>query len=83
MRLYRTSRHQEAFLPERGFNMNINTSLFYAALAACLGTGYGARYIQSDMAPARIEVARYAECEDPGKPQLDKTQRPLARGGGF
>jgi hypothetical protein len=62
--------------------MNINTSLFYAALAACLGTGYGARYIQSD-SPARIEVARYAECEDNGKPKFDKTQRPLARGESF
>lgn len=62
--------------------MNINPSLFYAALAACLGTGYGAHYIQSDT-PPRIEVARYSECEDTGKPKFDKTQRPIARGESF
>lgn len=63
--------------------MNINTYVFYAALVACLGTGYGARYIQGDMAPTRIEVARYNGCEDSDKPRFDKTQRPLARGEGF
>jgi hypothetical protein len=62
--------------------INIKSSLFYALIAGCLGTGYGAHYFvsQGDRVPHEL---RYAECEDSGKPKLDKTQRPLARGQGF
>ena len=39
--------------------MNIKTSLFYAALAACLGTGYGAHYLVADTA----HVPPLVECQ--------------------
>lgn len=61
--------------------INIKSSLLYAALAACLGGGYGAHYLVSQ---ADMDRARVAECEDySGKPKLDKIPRPLSRGGNF
>lgn len=63
--------------------INIKSSLFYAALAACLGTGYGTHYLVAQDKPRALDL-RYAECEDTsGKPTLDKTQRPLAKGESF
>jgi hypothetical protein len=64
--------------------MNIKSSLFYAALAACLGTGYGAHYLVSGGEKIiRVPVPQ-AECEDTsGRPRLDKTPRPLSRGGSY
>lgn len=65
--------------------MNIKSSLFYAALAACLGTGYGASYLvsQGSNDPVRVMVPR-VECEDnSGRPTLDKTPRALSRGEDF
>jgi hypothetical protein len=43
--------------------INIKAYLFYAALAACLGTGYGAHYFvsQNDRPPLDL---RAIECED-------------------
>lgn len=84
---YKISRYLEALLQtEWGFNMiNIKTSLFYAALAACLGTGYGAHYLvsQGDADRVRMTVPS-VECEEnSGKQKLDKNPRPLSRGQGF
>lgn len=62
--------------------INIKSSLFYAALAACLGAGYGAHHLVSQGDRAGFE--RSIECEDnSGRPRLDKTHRPLARGKSF
>lgn len=58
---------------------NIKYSVFCAALAACLGTGYGANYLMSSRADV-IPV----ECEQVGgKPAFDKTPRPLSSGQDF
>lgn len=61
--------------------INIKSSLFYAALAACLGTGYGAHSLMS-YDRASLEL-RSVECEDMGKPKFDKTPRPLSSGESF
>lgn len=73
--------------PERGSNMiNIKSSLFYAALAACLGGGFGGGYVvsQRDIDNARAEAVRSVQCDDmSGKPKFDKSQRPLSTGRSF
>lgn len=80
----RASRLHGVFRLERVIKMmNVKSYLLYTALAACLGTGYGAHYLvaRNDSRPLDL---RSVECEDTsGKPTLDKTQRPLATGGDF
>jgi len=51
--------------------MNIKSSLFYAALAACLGTGYvgGTAVSQRDIDRLSVPQAAFAQC---GETEDDK-----------
>lgn len=65
--------------------INIKSSLFYAAMAACLGTGYGASYLvsQGNNDPARVFVPR-VECEETEADKQFRSTRPLnSKGQGF
>jgi hypothetical protein len=63
--------------------MNIKSSLFYAALAACLGTGGVGGYVMSqrDIDHVRGEAIRAMQCDDGQK--LDRTPRAISRGQSF
>jgi hypothetical protein len=69
--------------------MNIKSSLFYAALAVCLGTGGVGGYVMSqrDIDNARAEMARTVnsvQCDDTsGKPKFERSMRPITSGQGF
>lgn len=59
--------------------MNIKSSVFYAALAACLGGGFGGGYVvsQRDIDNVRAEAVRSVQCDDmSGKPKFDTTTAP-------
>jgi len=58
--------------------INIKTSLFYAALAACLGTGYGAHYFvsQGDGDRVRMSVPR-VECEETEEDKRFRAPQPM------
>lgn len=65
--------------------INIKTSLFYAALAACLGTGYGAHYLvsQGDGDRVRMSVPR-VECEETIADKQFRSTRPQnSKGQGY
>lgn len=65
--------------------MNIKSSLFYAALAACLGTGYGTHYLVSkgDVERVRMNVPQVA-CEETEDDKRFKSTAPMnSRGQGF
>ena len=61
--------------------INIKSSLFYAALAACLGTGGIGGYVMSqrDIDHARAEAIRAAQCDEGPELKAFKTPRPLSK----
>lgn len=66
--------------------MNIKSAWFYAALAACLGTGYGGGVVvsQRDIDMARVEGAARVQCEDTVAEQRFRSTRPMnSAGQGF
>jgi hypothetical protein len=66
--------------------MNIKSSFFYAALAACLGTGYGGGVVMSrgDVERARMVVPESMQCEETEADKEFRKTRPMnSRGMGF